>query len=148
VFIAFSGEEHGLVGSHYYVNHLSKQERATIRAMVNLDTLGLAPTEIWLSHADKDLARDLAMLATSMHLPLFQMNVEAVGSSDSESFREKKIPSLTLHSVTPSNFKILHTSRDRLAEIHEDDYYTSYKLINAYVAFLDQAVAAPAAKPQ
>src|SRR5260370_14138924 len=44
IFIGFSGEEHGLAGSRYYVNHLSDAQRAHIEAMVNFDPLELAPT--------------------------------------------------------------------------------------------------------
>ncbi|MBI1750761.1 MAG: M28 family peptidase [Acidobacteria bacterium] len=41
VFLAFSGEEKGLVGSEYYAKKLTKEEKSRIHAMVNLDTLGV-----------------------------------------------------------------------------------------------------------
>ena len=44
-FIAFTDEEKGLVGSKYYVSHLSKEEKKQILAMINFDTLGCRPTE-------------------------------------------------------------------------------------------------------
>lgn len=55
-FVAFSGEEKGLVGSRAYVKQLGKARESDI-AMVNMDTLGLAETEIWASHADPRLVR-------------------------------------------------------------------------------------------
>lgn len=142
-FIAFSGEEKGLVGSKFYVDHLSADDRANIKAMVNIDTLGLAPTEVWSTHADKTLLHDLAVIAYSTKLPISQMNVDNVGSADSESFRDKKVPALTLHSVTNDTLRILHSPRDQFDAIKPDDYYDSYKLIAAFAVYLDDAVDAP-----
>ena len=68
------------------------------------------------------------------------MNIERVGSTDSESFRDKKVPSITFHSLTQATLSILHSSRDQLSEIKEDDYYSTYKLLSAYLALLDNAV--------
>ena len=39
-FVLFSAEEPGCVGSRYYVDQLSEEERARILCMINLDTLG------------------------------------------------------------------------------------------------------------
>jgi Zn-dependent M28 family amino/carboxypeptidase len=41
IFMAFAGEEHGLLGSSYYVNHPTSPLDKTI-AMVNLDMIGRA----------------------------------------------------------------------------------------------------------
>src|SRR5215472_16688131 len=59
VFVGFMGEEQQLVGSGYYADHLSKEQREHIKAMVNMDTLGLGPTEVWVTHADDLLVRYL-----------------------------------------------------------------------------------------
>jgi len=47
--------------------------------MVNLDTLGLGPTKVWLSRSDKRLTSLLNGLANAMKLPLGAVNVEKVG---------------------------------------------------------------------
>ncbi|HEU4589465.1 MAG TPA: M28 family peptidase, partial [Steroidobacteraceae bacterium] len=47
IFIGFTDEEMGLIGSHYYVRKMTRQQVASTAAMINLDTLGLAPTEVW-----------------------------------------------------------------------------------------------------
>lgn len=39
-FIAFSGEEEGLLGSTYYVNHLQEQEKARMIGDIQMDVLG------------------------------------------------------------------------------------------------------------
>jgi hypothetical protein len=128
------------------VRELGKERLETIDAMVNMDTLGLGPTEIWMSHADPNLAKLAFALAHAMKLPLSSMNVDRVGSTDSESFREKKVPSITFHSLTQATFPILHSSKDQLSQIKEDDYYDSYKLLVGYLAYLDASVPFPTEK--
>ena len=140
IFIGFTDEEKGLVGSEAYAKRLTREERSKIRAMVNMDSLGLSPTKVWLSHADKKLAEALNQVAFTMKLPLTYVNVEQVGSSDSESFAKRKIPSLTIHSVTQETFPILHSAKDQLSAIHLDDYYATYRLIAVYLAYLDQTL--------
>ena len=41
IFIGFTDEEKGLVGSRFYVRQMMKQQVAATDAMVNMDTLGL-----------------------------------------------------------------------------------------------------------
>ena len=146
VFIAFYGEEEGLLGSAHYVHEEGKDKLKHIDAMVNMDTLGLGPTEIWTSHADPNLAKLAFVLANAMKLPLSSVNVDRVGSTDSESFREKKVPSITFHSLTQATLPILHSSKDQLSQIKEGDYYDSYKLLAGYLAYLDAAAPFPTPK--
>ena len=139
IFIGFTDEERGMVGSRFYVNALAPEERAQIDAMVNMDTLGLANTEVWQSHADARLVTIAAMVAQGMKFPLSAVNVDRVGSTDSESFRQKKIPSITFHSLTQKTLPILHSDKDQLSQVNLEHLYESYKLITAYLAYLDTA---------
>lgn len=140
IFIGFAGEEEGEIGSRFYVREMSKDAVQSTDAMVNLDTLGLGPTLVWESHSDKLLAKALSYLAKRLELPLDAVNVENVGSSDSEQFAERKIPRITVHSLSQQRWEegILHTRKDRLSAIKFDDYYRTYRLMAAYVAFLDE----------
>lgn len=152
IFVGFSGEEKGLLGSSYYADHMSKAERANVKGMVNFDSLGLGPTKIWASHADKLLMDPLTVAAAAMHLPLGAVNVESVGAStDSESFARYHIPRVTLHSITTQTYPILHSSSDKLPAIKMNDYYDSYKLMAEYLAYLDlmlqREIPAVTAKP-
>jgi len=137
VFIAFTDEEEGLVGSEFYVKSLSKEDRERIDAMVNMDTLGLSPTKIWLSHADKNLVQLAGQVGNAMKLPIAALNFEKVGSTDSDSFLNKKIPAISIHSVTQQNHHILHSVDDKLRAINFDDYYGTYRFTAVYLAFLD-----------
>jgi Zn-dependent M28 family amino/carboxypeptidase len=144
VFIGFSSEEKGLIGSRFYADRLSKEQRQTLRAMVNLDSLGLSDTKVWLSYADKKLAAAAFKVAGALNLPLAAVNVEQVGLSDASSFREKKIPTIDFHSVTQETLPILHSVRDTFAAIRLPAYQNSYILLAAYLTHLD-AQAEPAA---
>ncbi len=145
IFIGFSGEEKGLVGSRYYVDHLTAEQRAHIEGMVNFDSLGAGPTEVWASHADKTLLDALGRTAYASKLPVTAMNVPEGATADSESFARYQIPRITLHSVTQKTWPILHSPFDKMAAIKMNDYYDSYRLIAQYLAYLDDALKPPAA---
>ena len=140
IFIGFTDEEDGLVGSRFYARLMTPEQVATTDAMINLDTLGLAPTEVWTHRADKQLVLALFNVSKALNLPLYGVNFEEVGSTDSESFKSKKIPRLTIHSLTQKseNEGILHSSKDKLSAMNLDHYYDTYHLVAVYLAFLDQ----------
>jgi len=147
IFIGFTDEERGEVGSRFYARQMTKEQVASTDAMVNMDTLGLASTEVWASHSDKRLTGELAYIAKQLHLPIALVNVEQVGSTDSVQFSERKIPSITIHSLTQGAWdaRILHTSKDKLSTMRLDDYYQTYRLLSAYLAYLDQVSRTPEA---
>lgn len=141
IFLGFTDEERGEIGSRFYAHQMTKEQAAATDAMVNMDTLGLAPSEVWASHSDKRLTGALAYIAKELNLPVSGVNVEQVGSSDSVQFSERKIPSITIHSLTQEtwNAHILHTSKDKLSAMNLDYYYQTYRLLAAYLVFLDQS---------
>jgi putative aminopeptidase FrvX len=144
VFIGFTDEEKGEVGSRFYAGQMTKEQVAATDAMVNMDTLGLATTEIWVSHSDKRLSSALIYIAKQLGLPVKGVDVDQICSTDSVQFAARKIPSITIHSLTQQtwNARILHTSKDKISVMQLDDYYQTYALISAYLAFLDR-VAGP-----
>jgi Zn-dependent M28 family amino/carboxypeptidase len=140
VFISFTDEEKGFVGSRAYVAGLAGAEIARIRGMINIDTLGLGPTEVWVSNSDPTLVKTLFSAASNMGLAAKEMNVDGVGDSDGQSFKLRGIPIITLHSVTMENLKVLHSDRDNLSAIRLGDYYGSYRLIAGYLSLLDSTL--------
>jgi Zn-dependent M28 family amino/carboxypeptidase len=137
VFVAFTAEETGLNGSHEYVNKLTGDERKAIRAMINLECLGLEGPKVWGSRADPHLLESYARVISALHIPAAVVNVEKVGDDDSHSFRDAGIPTLTIHSITQATFPLLHTSRDKVSAIHPEVYYTTYRMAATLLAFLD-----------
>lgn len=137
VFVAFTGEEDGLLGSDYFVQHMSRDELARTEAMINMDTLGLSYTRVWVHRADKNLVNALLRIAGSLKLPVGEVDVERVGSTDSESFAGKHVPRITVHSITQDTWSILHSPADTLDKLRPDQYYDTYRLMQAYLAYLD-----------
>jgi hypothetical protein len=68
------------------------------------------------------------------------MDVERVGSTDSESFAGKHIPRITVHSLTQQTFSILHSNADTVKALHPDEYYDTYRLLSGYLVYLDQTL--------
>jgi hypothetical protein len=140
VFVGFAGEESGLYGSHEFVKQLDHDETKRISAMINLECLGLGEPEVWVSRADKRLLAAYSLVTNSLHVQSRGMNVDRVGDDDSHPFLNARIPVLTIHSVTPQTLHILHSPADNLSAIHPEDYYTTYRLAVAYLAYLDTAI--------
>jgi aminopeptidase-like protein len=140
VFVGFTDEEEGLVGSDFYVKHLRKDQLSAVRAEVNLECLGLGPTEVWAHVADKELLRALLSVTQSMHVGLRGVNVEQVGDDDTHAFRDQKVAVITLHSVTQQIWPILHSTNDNLQAIRVDDLYESYRVVSAYLVYLDEVL--------
>ena len=137
LFIGFAAEEEGLVGSESYVKQLTPEQSSKIQVMVNMDSLGLGPTNIWLSHSDEKLAETMNSVAALMKLPLNVVDGDKVGDEDSTSFRKRHIPTVMVHSITQQTLPILHSRNDNLTAIRSDDYYDTYRLLVEYLAVLD-----------
>jgi Peptidase family M28 len=138
IFVGFTGEEDGLRGSEFYVKELSAEQIAKVVAMVNMDSLGLGPTQVWMSRSDPVLVKGLNLSAHTLQLPLTIMNVDGFGQSDEEPFIRKKICTVTVHSLTPATMNVLHQAADNPSAIRFKDYYGTYRLLAGYLALLDE----------
>ncbi len=143
IFIGFTDEERGLIGSKFYVSKMTKEDIEKIGAMVNLDSLGTSPTKVERDRGAGNLLDALGRVAAAMKLPVSIMNVHKVGRSDSDSFQDRKVPAISIHSLTQETFPILHSRRDQIDAIHLNDYYETYLLIRAYLPYLDQTLDPP-----
>jgi hypothetical protein len=96
VFIAFTGEEEGLIGSSYFVNHPPIALNDTI-AMLNLDMVGRVSKEKLLLGGEGTAALfpELVQKADEANpLKLGEFEKGGFGPSDHMSFARKKIPVL------------------------------------------------------
>jgi len=137
VFVGFTDEESRQIGSESYVKNLTSQQAGAVRAMVNLDTLGLAPTKVWAGHADPRLLQLLTSAANSTGSPLQGVNTDSAGRTDSEPFRNAHIPAITIHSLTADTWRVVHRTDDTMKVLRFDDYYATYRLVAVYLALLD-----------
>jgi len=76
-------------------------------------------------------------MGNTLKLPIEGVNVEQVGSTDSTPFRDRKIPTITLHSITQETLGILHTAKDTFEALDLNVHYDTYRLLTAYLIFLD-----------
>jgi len=138
LFVGFTGEEQGLAGSSFYVKQLTTEQIAHTEAMVNLDTLSLGPTNVWISQSDPRLVNTITATARLMSLPIAGVELNKIGESDEESFIAEKICTLTVHSLTPDNAHVIfHRSDDNPSDIHLPDYFNTFHLLTTYLAALD-----------
>ncbi len=134
LFVGFAGGESRHRGAKAFAKGLRKRQ---VRAMVNLECIGMVRPLAW-DYSDKRLlARYLKMVSRTTMLPVDVMPPDKLGKSDAEPFARRGIPALTIHSVSPSNYRIRRDERDIVEAIRENEYYETYALAAAYLAFLD-----------
>jgi peptidase M28-like protein len=136
-FVAFAAEEQGLIGSDYFVKKMTAEQRENTLAFVNLECLGLTPPKVWVSRSTPMLVGRLGEIANAIRVPLQGVNVDKVGDDDTHPFLNKKMPVISIHSVTSETFPILHSKRDNLEAVHMSDYFDAYRLVAFYLAYLD-----------
>jgi hypothetical protein len=158
VFIAFCGEEEGLLGSNYYVNH-PLVPLANVAAMINMDMIGrlkdsklivggvgtAAEWRGWLAQANPPVgmtatmirprADDLPGTGTASFIKDLELtlNEDGFGPSDHSSFYAKQIPVLFFFTGSHEDY---HKPSDTADKIN----YEGQARIVAVVARLVQAV--------
>jgi hypothetical protein len=140
VFVGFSEEEKGLIGSRAYVRGMSPADREALVAMVNIDTIGMGPLRVETRFSDSKLVCDYLIAQALAEQPAQAVSFGFGISSDFEPFRKAGFPTLSFSSHRKEWEKILHQRRDQLAEIDRDAYYASYRGIAFTLAVLDAAL--------
>lgn len=142
LFIAFGHVTLDEQGSRGYLRRLGAERRDRIRAMVSLKGLGLGPTAIWSTQADRNLRQDLYSVAKAVGLPLESVRFFKNVNTDSEAFLFWGIPSITVHSFSKESARLLGQSyRDRdPSQIDLGSYYDSARLLSLYLAYLDETL--------
>src|SRR2546423_6540711 len=148
VFIAFSGEEEGLIGSNYYVNHPVVPLANTV-AMINMDMIGrlkdqklivggIGTAQEWRSIIDHENPIKVAQIAP-LPVPVrdndasmartfsLTLNEDGYGPSDHSSFYAKQIPVLFFWTGTHNDY---HKPSDTADKIN----YEGEARIISYVA--------------
>lgn len=138
LFVGFSEEEKGLIGSREYVSQMNAAQRRAMKAMVNIDTLGLGITNVWVSRADKQLTFLAAVAASEVKAAITAVEIGNLGSTDSESFEGTMIPRITFSSITPATMKLLHGKKDNFESIRQGEFFDSFRLLTRFLEKLDR----------
>jgi hypothetical protein len=138
IFIGFVNEETGLHGSRAYVSGLTAQAKARHKAMINLECLGAGEAHIWTNGSDEELANRLRAVAAREQITLHDHKLDGV-SADSDSFRAKNIPAITLDGLPVDKFPLIHSEKDLCENVNQAFYYDTYRLAVSYLLELDGA---------
>lgn len=137
VFIAFAREEEGLIGSSKYVRSLSKEQRAKIDCMLNLDTLAVNGTWAWQGHSTQLLVDRIVQVARETNHPAAAARLSG-GDADSSSFRDAGIPAVTVFGASQDViFDIIHSPNDNMAAFDLAHYKNAYLLMIEVIKSLD-----------
>ncbi|MFN9420288.1 MAG: M28 family peptidase [Pirellula sp.] len=141
LFITFSGEERGLLGSIYYVNHPRFELEQTV-AMLNMDMVGRL-TNNELTVYGTGTAKEFDGMLDTMNSKLafnIQRMPEGLGPSDHESFFRKDIPVLHFFTGLHDDY---HRPRDDFDKIN----FEGMERIARMVTDLTDRIATDANRP-
>jgi hypothetical protein len=134
LFMAFGGEEEGLLGSNYYVNYPLLPLANTV-AMINMDMIGrMKDSKLVIGGVGTAKEwRDIMAAEKSFQLTL---NEDGFGPSDHSSFYSKQIPVLFFWTGTHADY---HKPSDTFEKINYDDEARILALVARIVKQLDTA---------
>jgi Peptidase family M28 len=136
-FIFFGGEEQGLLGSEHYVAGLPDQEKARIRAVVNMDMIGslnsLAPSVLLEGDPLSQNVIDGLMAAAATYTSLIIQIALKSSDSDHVSFIKNGIPAVLTIEGTDGANKRIHTENDTIDHIN---YELALEILRMNIAFV------------
>src|SRR5215213_4942395 len=134
VFIAFSGEEEGILGSNYYVNHPLMPLDKTV-AMINMDMIGRMKDRK-LIIGGVGTAKEWRQLIGSESTFALTLNEDGYGPSDHSSFYIKQIPVLFFWTGTHNDY---HKPSDTFDKINYNDEARILTMVARIVRDIDAA---------
>jgi len=137
VFMGFAHEERGLLGSKHYVSELKPEQKAKIRAMVNLECLGVADPFIWTNGSSDRLETIAHRAADEYKLPLNDHVILGVGS-DSIPFERAGIPNITFDGLPLDQLRLIHSPKDTYESIKPECYVNAYRVAARFLLALDR----------
>ncbi len=140
LFVCFAYEESGLWGSRSFVFEHYADRLSKIKAMVNLECLGVNQVFSWQEGSSQSLVELADQVATSTtKVPYRNRSIVGVGA-DSVPFFNQGIPAVTFDSLrNPEDFHLIHSPDDSYAGISDDRYFDAYRFAYDYVVALDQS---------
>ncbi|PYX03579.1 MAG: hypothetical protein DMG85_19555, partial [Acidobacteria bacterium] len=170
VFAAFAGKDHGMHGAAEYLKQLPERKRNSIRAMIELQTIGRTPPMYVASERDQRLADWLIMSARGVKLPNDPVNlggrtvlisgkfVERIdlpgagNQANSKVFAKSHIPAITITSLAampvpglmlPGNVPVTQPTTTLDMSSYEDTYH----LLCIYLLVLDRQLGKDQGQP-
>jgi Zn-dependent M28 family amino/carboxypeptidase len=136
-FVGFGKEEEGLVGSKAMAKQISKEDVPKYCANLNIDGLGMNTPQILKGASDESLQELAKETAKTLGINLEIAEIPNA-SSDSASFREKKIPAATISEIPKNWMEIYHHKPDQADKINNVAVYTAYRLALLMLVKIDE----------
>lgn len=135
-FIAFGKEEKGLIGSKAMVKAIPESQKKNYCAMVNFDSFGF--TDLWaLSNTSDKKLIDLAEKIAVKRNSRFEEITYFGANSDSQSFKNDGIPSITLSGLDDKWRNYLHQDTDQVKNMNFDKIYENFLFSVDYLKAID-----------
>ena len=138
LFIAFGGEESGLLGSKAMTRTIGKEQLKQYCAMVNIDSLGMTGLETPSNMSNRKMMAAASDLAKSLGIKISQSEMEGA-DADSSSFVIKKIPAISIIGISPDWPRVLHTPNDQIARVDARLVSLGYQFAFSLVEKIDNS---------
>ena len=146
LFVLFTAEEVGLMGSTHFAKNLPLPAGAKVVAMLNLDMIGrLAKNKLTVTGVNS--AYEFSTLVNNINRTAeFKLSIggSSLGSSDHASFLREKIPSLFLTTGAHGDY---HRSTDTTKKINVEGYNRVLAFASELIARLDRQFSPPTYDP-
>lgn len=126
MFVAFDKEELGLLGSEAMAKEIPKDKRTNYCAMVNFDSFGFTYPQALRNISSDSLIALAKEVSDEMKVPFGKAGIE-FASSDSDSFKKRDIPAISLHGLDNQWENYLHNPNDKLAKVNMQSVYIGYR---------------------
>ena len=140
-FIAFSGEEAGLLGSTWYAEH-PVVPLEQIVYLFNIDMIGDDCPEMYCEVSDAGLARyDRVIVPLSLESwsPFVKLQRgELAANSDHYPFAVRGVPCIFLMNENGSAFPYYHTPNDNLRTVKYDSYVPVFRIVTELVSSFEK----------
>ena len=161
VLAAFAGHDKGFAGANWYLKQLTTDQRAQIRAMIDIDkvgrtpaayafpgpdtsrvaTVGKSPVLKEVAHEPTTLSKVLPIAARSLKVPEDPKQINDIPATEARAFEEANIPAIVIHSASytainpPGKVEQVRLTR---TELDPKVYADTYNLMCVYVLYLDK----------
>jgi VWFA-related protein len=161
VLAAFAGHDKGFAGANWYLKQLTTDQRAQIRAMIDIDkvgrtpaayafpgpdtsrlaTVGKSPVLKEIAHEPTTLSKVLPIAARSLKVPEDPKQINDIPATEARAFEEANIPAIVIHSASytainpPGKVEQVRLTR---TELDPKVYADTYNLMCVYVLYLDK----------
>ncbi len=140
-FVWCGSEEMGLLGSIAYCE-AHKEELKNYKLCINIDMIGVTlGFDIACCTSNVSLVNYIKYLGCEVGFPI-QVR-QGVYSSDSTPFADNGIPALSFARIAPQGGAVIHSRKDVMDFLEEDNYYKSCDFIASFTERLTNAVVFP-----